>query len=60
MNLPATEPKFLDLTVRVLFIISSNVKRKVKVKCSRYWPSVAQRMGTGIALIFHDRGNRRG
>ena len=30
-----------------------------KVKCSRYNPVVAQRVGTGIALLFHDRGTRR-
>jgi len=30
------------------------------VKCSRYRPGVAQKMGTGIALLFHDRGTRRG
>jgi len=33
---------------------------KVKVKWSRYWPAVAQRVGRGIALLFHDRGTRRG
>jgi len=32
---------------------------KVKVKWSRYWPDVAQRVGRGIALPFHDRGTRR-
>jgi len=32
----------------------------VKVKCSRYRPEVAQRVGRGIALLFHDRGTRRG
>jgi len=32
----------------------------VKVKCSRYRPGVAQRVGTGIILFFHDRGTRRG
>ena len=31
-----------------------------KVKCSCYRPGVAQRMGRGIALLFHDRGTRRG
>ena len=30
-----------------------------KVKWSRYRPSVAQRVGRGIALLFHDRGTRR-
>ena len=33
---------------------------RVKVKCSRYRPSVAQRVGRGIALLFHDHGTRRG
>ena len=31
-----------------------------KVKCSRYRPGVAQRVGKDIALLFHDRGTRRG
>ena len=33
---------------------------RIKVKCSRYRPGVAQRVGRGIALLFHDRGTRRG
>jgi len=32
----------------------------VKVKLSRYRPGVAQRVGRGIALLFYDRGTRRG
>ena len=32
----------------------------IKVKWSRYRPGVAQRVGRGIALLFHDRGTRRG
>jgi len=36
------------------------VKVKVKVKWSRYRPGVVQRVGRGIALLFHDRGTRRG
>ena len=32
----------------------------VKVKCSRYGSGLAQRVGRGIALFFHDRGTRRG
>ena len=31
-----------------------------KVKWSRYRPGVAQRLGRGIALLFRDRGTRRG
>jgi len=33
---------------------------KVKVKWSRYRPGVAHRVGRGIALLFHDRGTRKG
>jgi len=32
----------------------------IKVKFSRYRPGLAQRVGRGIALLFHDRGTRRG
>ena len=31
-----------------------------KGKWSHYRPGVAQRVGRGIALLFHDRGTRRG
>ena len=33
---------------------------KVKVKFSRYTPGMTQRVGRGIALLFHDRCTRRG
>jgi len=33
---------------------------KVKVKWYRYRPGVAQRVGRGIIVLFHDRGTRRG
>ena len=36
------------------------VVKKVKVKRSHYRPGVAQRVGTGIAQLFHDRGARKG
>jgi len=38
----------------------SKMREKVMVKFSRYSPGVAQRVGRGIALLFHDRGTRRG
>jgi hypothetical protein len=31
----------------------------IKVKFSRYMPGVAERVGRGIALIFHYLGTRR-
>ena len=34
--------------------------KRYKVKWSRYRPGVAQRVGRGIALLFHDHGTRRG
>ena len=39
---------------------SNNITVKVKVNKSRYRSGVAQRVGRGIALLFHDRGTRRG
>ena len=33
---------------------------KVRVEWSRYRPGVAQRVGRRTALLFHDRGTRRG
>jgi hypothetical protein len=38
--------------------VKLTIKKKVKWPC--YRPSVAQRVGRGIALLFHDRGTRRG
>ena len=35
------------------------IKKKVKVKWSCYRPGVAQRVGRGIVLLFHDRGTLR-
>ena len=37
-----------------------NIVLLKKVKWSRYRPGVAQRVGRGIALLFHDHGTRRG
>jgi len=43
------------------FVMSNEVIGvKAKVKCSSYRPGVAQRVGRGIALLFHDCGTRRG
>ena len=39
---------------------AANIYIKVKVKWFRYRPGVAQRVGKGIALLFHDRGTRKG
>ena len=44
----------------VLLSVSSSLCWDGKVKCSRYRPGVTQRLGRGIALLFHDRGTRRG
>ena len=41
-------------------VTANNWVSKVKVKWSRYRPGVAQRVGRGIALLSHDRGNIRG
>jgi len=49
------------LIVHVLVIIENNNRCTIQnVKWSRYRPGVAQRVGRGIALLFHDRDTRRG
>ena len=40
------------------FISVKKKKIKAKVKFSLYRPAVAQRVGRGIALLFHDYGTR--
>ena len=35
-------------------------KLKIKVMWSRYRPGLAQRVGRSVALLFHDRGTRKG
>ena len=45
---------------RSLRVLHQGVYNQVKVRCSRYRADVAQRVGTDIALLFHDRGTRRG
>jgi len=52
-----TSLRFLIAIVKQKY---NRFKIKVKVKCSRYRPGVAQRVGRGIALLFHGRGTRRG
>ena len=54
------ESKLLKAGMILPFISVNNVEVKVKVKWSRYRPGVAQRVGRGIALLFHGRGTRRG
>jgi len=61
-------PCYTQLAIRLRFCLlkysgfSSFRANKmwVKVKASRYRPGVTQRVGRGIALLFHDRGTRRG
>jgi hypothetical protein len=47
------------VTVNIVSLINTHIHLKVKEKWSRYRPGVAQRVGRGIALLFHDRGTRR-
>ena len=49
----------LDSSISVSYMVMVK-KQKKKVKWSRYRPDVTQRVGRGIALLFHDRGTRRG
>ena len=48
------------VTILAILYWLPNYMFKKKVKWSRYRPGLAQRLGRGIALLFHDRGTRRG
>jgi hypothetical protein len=66
---PYTESRFME-SIIISFIglivpcsrvhLTSAIGIHIKVKWSRYRPGVARRVGKGIALLFHDRGTRRG
>jgi hypothetical protein len=43
-----------------LIIDTENVMRHLKVKRSHYRPGVTHRVGRCIALLFYDRGTKRG
>jgi len=57
---------FLDVFMELVFFSLSvnsfgrSYIQKGKGNFFRYRPGVAQRVGWGIALLFHDRGTRRG
>ena len=53
-----TRPYWIQ--IRSASHLTATVRDKSKVKFSRYRPGVAQRVGRSIALLFHDRGTRRG
>ena len=44
----------------LILYFNFNLFNYLKVKWSHYRAGVAQRVGRGIALLFHDRGTRRG
>ena len=46
--------------IKPLFFKLNQLKINIKVKWSRYRPGVAQMVASGIALLFHDRGTRKG
>jgi len=56
-----TETEFVcEFLVYIYIYIYIYVCVCITVQWSRYRPSVAQRVGKGIALLFHDRGTSRG
>jgi len=57
-----TVPTYKTTTWIFITVETSNLTmvKKVKVKLSRYTPGVAQTVGRGIALLFQDRGTRKG
>ena len=58
VTLPNDDGISCNCCLRLAGTLSKKVKKK-KVKCSRYRPGVAQRVGRGIALLFHGRCTRR-
>ena len=56
------KPRFLGVTTKKYGQLNSFTHAFIqkKVKWSLYRPGVVQRMGRGIALLFHDCGTRRG
>ena len=57
--------QILTLSTSLVEHISSiRINRMTKLKVHNMWfryrPGVAQRVGRGITLLFHDRGTRRG
>jgi len=46
--------------IYIYIYIHTYIHTHIKVKWSRYRPVVAQKVGRGIALLFDDRGTRRG
>ena len=51
--------KGLLLLLLLLMLLPPLLLLKVKLKRSRYRPGVAQRVGRGIAVLFHDHGTGR-
>jgi len=56
----AGSPFFCGVSNRILKATKDINVLVYKLKCSRYRPGVAQRVGRGIDLLFHDRGTGRG
>jgi len=55
-----TQPTFLGLSRKARACTHTHTYIYIKVNWSRYRPGVAQRVGRGIALLFHNRGTRTG
>ena len=53
----ANSQLLIPVNTVLCILLSTEAK---KVKWSRYRPGVAQRVGRGIVLLFHDRSTRRG
>ena len=52
--------KYGSLNIKLRKKLEFDTLFMVKVKFSHYRPDVAQSVGGGIALLFHDRGTRNG
>ena len=56
VNVSLLNSSFLDIVSISSLFLTYRWCMSLKVKCSHYRPGVAQRVGRGIALLFHDSG----
>ena len=56
---PLHEREYFRIYRRYFSSVKTIIKFKRNIKWSRYRPGVTQRVGRGIALLFHDCGTRR-
>ena len=60
INVQLRHTNFTKIMIVVKYVWNTPQNLNKKTKLPHYRPGVAQRVGRGIALLFHDCGTRRG